>query len=121
MHALLFTALLTIQFGPIDADAAREPQMAATKSMVGLTFGAGKAIYFTASHDAGKTFAPPVKVASADILPLSRHRGPRIAMWGDTVVITAVTGRKLAEGPHAHGLPSDGDLLAWRSADGGKT
>ncbi|MEP7366684.1 MAG: sialidase family protein [Acidobacteriota bacterium] len=121
MHTLLLSALLTIQIGPMDTEAAREPQMAATKSMVGLTFGAGKAIYFSASHDAGKTFSVPVKVAGAELLPLSRHRGPRLVMQGNTVVITAVTGRKLAEGPHAHGLPADGDLWAWQSADGGTT
>ena len=121
MQALLLTALLTVQIGPMETEAAREPQMAVTQSMVGLTFGAGKAIYFSASHDAGKTFSKPVKVAEAEILPLSRHRGPRIALWGNTIVISAVTGRRLAEGPHAHGLPSDGDLWAWRSVDGGKT
>ena len=42
-------------------------------------------------------------------------------MWGNTILITAVTGQQLAEGPHAHGLPSDGDLRAWRSADSGQT
>jgi hypothetical protein len=32
-----------------------------------------------------------------------------------------VVGRTQAEGPHAHGLPSDGDLIAWHSNDGGKS
>jgi hypothetical protein len=36
-------------------------------------------------------------------------------------VITAVVGKTIAEGAHAHGLPSDGDLMAWRSTDGGKS
>jgi hypothetical protein len=99
----------------------REPQMAANSSMVALTFGAGRTIYFSASHDGGKTFSAPAKVAEAGILPLTRHRGPRIALSGDTIVITAVAGSKSGEGAHAHGLPSDGDLFAWRSTDGGKT
>jgi hypothetical protein len=30
-------------------------------------------------------------------------------------------GRTLAEGVHAHGLPADGDLIAWRSDDGGRS
>jgi len=55
------------------------------------------------------------------VLPLGRHRGPRVALSRDAIVITAVAGRRLAEGPHAHGLPEDGDLLMWRSRDGGKT
>ena len=40
---------------------AHEPQMAANGSMVAMTFGAGNAIYFSASHDAGKTFSTPVQ------------------------------------------------------------
>jgi hypothetical protein len=95
--------------------------MVASGSEVMLTFGAGRAIYFSASGDSGKTFSTPIKVAESPILPLNRHRGPRIAKAGGTIVISAVGGRKMAEGPHAHGLPSDGDLLVWRSADGGKT
>ncbi len=86
-----------------------------------LGFGAGNAIYFNSSSDRGKTFRPPAKVAEAGIVPLSRHRGPRIALSGNAIVITAVAGSKSAEGAHAHGLPSDGDLLVWRSLDGGKT
>jgi hypothetical protein len=40
---------------------------------------------------------------------------------GPVIVITAVTGKTASEGAHAHGLPSDGNLMAWRSSDGGKT
>jgi len=101
-------------------DAPREPQMAANSSMVALAFGAGNTIYFSASSDNGRTFSAPAKVADVGILPLSRHRGPRIALAGNAIVITAVAGSKAAAGAHAHGLPSDGDLRGWRSADGGK-
>ncbi|HTX52301.1 MAG TPA: sialidase family protein [Candidatus Baltobacteraceae bacterium] len=121
MKTLLFQVLLAAHLGPLAPDAPlREPQMAASSSMVGLTYGAGNGIYFRASYDAGQTFSAPVQVAAGGIVPLSRHRGPRIAMIGNTIVITAVTGQKAAEGAHAHGLPSDGDLMAWRSTDGGK-
>ena len=117
MLPFLFATVLAV-----NADApAREPQLAVNGPAVGLAFGAGKAVYFSASRDSGKTFGPPVKVAEAEILPLSRHRGPRIAMTSGAIVIGAVGGKKLAEGPHAHGLPSDGDLWLWRSLDGGKT
>jgi len=112
----ILIALLTIRVGPVAADApAREPQMAANGNTVALAFGAGKTIYCSVSHDGGKSFSAPAKVAEAGILPLTRHRGPRIAFAGSAIVITAVTGNKPEEGAHAHGLPSDGDLFVWRS------
>jgi hypothetical protein len=121
MLSILFGIMLAVHLGPMGPDTpAREPQMAANGSFVALTFGAGNSIYFSASHDAGRTFSTPVKVAEADVLPLSRHRGPHIAISGETIVISAVAGRTLSQGAHAHGLPSDGDLLAWRSIDGGQ-
>src|SRR5262249_9978472 len=84
-------------------------------------FGAGNTIYFSSSQDSGKTFSAPVKVAEAGVIPLSRHRGPRIVFVGNAIVINAVVGRTLEQGAHAHGLPSDGDLTSWRSVDDGKT
>lgn len=122
MVPIVLFAVMTVRIGPMGPDApAREPQIAANSSTVVLAFGAGNAIYFNSSSDRGKTFRPPAKVAEAGIVPLSRHRGPRIALSGNAIVITAVAGSKSAEGAHAHGLPSDGDLLVWRSLDGGKT
>ncbi len=112
---------LAVVLSPIAPDApAHQPQMAVNRSVVALTFGAGKGIYYSASADSGKTFSEPVKVSEGEIVPLTRHRGPRIAFSGSTIVISAVAGRTLMEGPHAHGLPSDGDLIAWRSTDGGQ-
>lgn len=121
MLVLFLGALLAAQPGPMVPEApARAPQLVSKGSMVGMTFGAGNRIYFSASYDSGRTFVAPVKVADAGVVPLNRHRGPHIALSGTTIVITAVTGGKLSQEPHAHGLPSDGDLMAWRSADGGK-
>jgi hypothetical protein len=116
----LTVSTLAVNVAPVTPEAPeREPRMAVNGKRVALTFGAGQGIYFSMSADAGKSFSAPRKVAEAAIVPLSRHRGPRIAMSGSTIVITAVVGRTLAEGQHAHGLPSDGDLIAWRSVDGG--
>jgi hypothetical protein len=118
----MLSALLAVNLGPPGADApARGPQLAVNGSTVALVFGAGKAIYFSASRDSGRTFSAPVKVAEAAILPLSRHRGPRIAFAKDAILVTAVTGNTPDHGPHAHGLPSDGDLRLWASKDGGQT
>ncbi len=122
MIPLVLFAVMSVHLGPMGPDSpAREPQLAANSSTVVLTFGAGKAIYFSSSRDGGKTFSAPAKIAEAGIIPLTRHRGPRIALSGNTIVITAVAGNKVEEGAHAHGLPSDGDLLMWRSQDRGKT
>jgi hypothetical protein len=121
MLSLVLATMLAINLGPIADTPARAPQMAANRSMVALTFGAGKGIYCSVSHDSGMTFAAPVKVAELEVLPLGRHRGPRIAFSSGAIVISAVVGKTLSEEKHAHGLPSDGDLLTWRSVDGGKT
>jgi hypothetical protein len=117
-----FVSLLAVHLGPMAPDTpAREPQIAVSGSNVALAFGAGNAIYFGISHDSGKTFSESIKVGGAAVVPLSRHRGPRIAFAGRAIVITAVAGNTAAADAHAHGLPSDGDLIAWRSLDGGKT
>ena len=121
MHWTVASFLMTLGFGPMGPDApAREPQFAVSRSNVALVFGAGQSIYFSLSADSGRTFSTPVKVAESDVVPLTRHRGPRVVFAGSKIVITAVVGKTAAEGAHAHGLPSDGDLIAWRSMDGGK-
>lgn len=119
---LVFAALAILHLAPQAADSpSRTPQIAVSGNVAALAYGSGKSIYVAVSTNLGKDFAAPVKVAEAPILPLTRHRGPRITFSGETIVLTAVTGRTLATGPHAHGLPSDGDLFAWRSTDNGKT
>jgi len=121
MLSLIFAAMLALNLGPMGPDApAREPQLAASGSTVALTFGAGSAIYFTVSHDSGRTFSAPVKVEQASNLLLTHHRGPRIAISGKTIIISAITS-KTASDAHAHGAGPDGDLFVWRSTDNGKT
>jgi len=121
MLTILLGTVLALNFGPMGSDSAHEPQLAARGPLVVMTFGAGGAIYFTVSHNSGKTFSPPVRVSEGAILPLNRHRGPRIAISREALVITAVTGRTPSHDQHAHGLPSDGDLIAWRSTEDGKS
>lgn len=119
MTTFLLASMLAMSLGPIGPDPAHEPQLAVSGYSIGMTFGAGNAIYFSTSRDAGRTFSNPVKVAEADVVPLTRHRGPRIAFAGGTIVISAVMGKTLSHEQHAHGLPSDGDLVVWRSSDEG--
>ena len=99
MLLLAFAAALTLAPG-------RQPQIDAAGDFVALTFGTKDAVHFAASADGGRTFGAPVKVADVPGLMLGKRRGPRIAVLGDTVAISAI----------------DGDsLLAWRSADRGRT
>jgi len=110
------------QFRPSTPDTPlRAPQLASSPGLVAVTFGSGNGIYVATSANEGRRFSKPVKVAEAQVLPLNRHRGPRLVITRGTIVVTAVAGETLATGKHAHGLPSDGELFAWRSADGGKT
>jgi hypothetical protein len=91
----------------------RQPQLAAGHGMVALTFAAGSSIYFASSADGGRTFSAPVKVAETKALAAGRHRGPRVAITQDAVVISAVTGDGKTAG--------FSDLVTWRSTDHGKT
>jgi hypothetical protein len=122
MELLMALSLVAVSLGPASSgEPAREPQLAIHGSTVALAYGAGHSIYFRRSDDRGRTFRAPVRVGEGTVVPLTRHRGPRVIFAGSTIVITAVTGKTAAQGPHAHGLPSDGDLVAWRSVNGGKT
>ncbi len=119
LPALLFSI---VHIPPADAAVPyRQPQLAAAHGLVAMTFGGGSSLYFTSSSDQGRTFLPASKVAETGALALGRHRGPRIAILKDAIVITAIAGKKTATGPHAHGLPENGDLMVWRSTDRGKT
>ncbi len=121
---MLLSALLTLAAAlqPAGAPApARQPQLASGNGLVAMAFGAGSQIYFSASPDGGNTFGTPVKVAEVGALALGRHRGPRLAILKNSMVITAIAGQTVATGPHAHGLPDQGDLLVWRSTDQGRT
>jgi hypothetical protein len=99
----------------------RAPQLAVSTNLVALAYGSAGGVYVATSTNEGLDFSKPVKVAEVPILMLGRHRGPRIVISKDTIIVTTVSGHAVATGPHAHGLPSDGDLLAWRSTDRGKT
>jgi hypothetical protein len=98
-----------------------QPQLAAAFGQVGITYGAGSSLYFASSSDNGQTFSPRVKVAESGALALGRHRGPRLTILRDTLLITAVAGAEVSKAEHAHGLPEKGELIAWRSTDHGKT
>ena len=102
----LLALLLFVRIAPEPgAPPLRQPQMAKQGNAVLLTYGAADKIYFARSDDGGRTFNQPVTVASGRKILLGNHRGPRVATVPGSIVISAI----------------DGDLLTWRSTDGGKT
>lgn len=85
----------------------RQPQVEVTSNgRVYITYGAEGAIYCAVSTDGGRHFGEPVRVGVVPDLMLGMRRGPRVAANGAQAVITAI-GR-------------EGQLLAWRSSDGGR-
>jgi hypothetical protein len=99
----------------------RQPQLAAAHHTVALVYGSGHTVMFASSKDDGRTFSKPAPVAELPGLMLGRHRGPRVAIAGSALVVSAIASKPMAAGEHAHGAAADGNLLAWRSTDGGKT
>lgn len=99
----------------------RQPQLAAGFGKVAMVYGSPDAIWFAASSDNGATFGRPVKVADAGVLALGRHRGPRLTILKDSMLVTAVAGAEVSKAAHAHGLPDRGELFIWRSTDNGAT
>jgi hypothetical protein len=92
----------------------RQPQVAVDpRGKVFVVFGADNSIYCAVSDDSGKSYGKPSKVGDAGVMSLGMRRGPRVAATEKAIVVAAVGGEQ------GHGR--DGDLLTWRSADGGKT
>ena len=99
MIALLLFAVLPLIPG------VRQPQLASDGAAVALAYSDGKVLSVALSTDGGASFGKPSAVAGAAFM-VGRHRGPRIVVRGQHVVVSAI---------------SDGTLLAWNSRDGGKT
>ena len=105
--SIMLTAGLAAEVQPSAAAIEfRQPQLASAYGKTVIVYGGGTGIYFTSSLDQGVSFGPRVKVAEAGGLALGRHRGPRAVILRDSIVITAVADK--------------GDLIAWRSTDGGR-
>lgn len=105
---LFLAALLTLHLAPVSLKTPnRQPQLAAGNGTVALVFGSGESIWLARSADDGRTFAAPSKVADLPKLALGRHRGPRVAIAGSAIIVSAI--------------PAQGDLFAWRSTDGGRS
>jgi hypothetical protein len=91
----------------------RQPVIATNGKTVGLVVGRDDGVYFARSADGGRSFSEPVRVVHPATLALGLRRGPRIAMTAGAIVISAIVGER--------GGGADGDLVAWRSTDEGRT
>lgn len=81
--------------------------------VVHLAYAVGDTTYYARSADGGKSFAKPVALPPAHDISLGMRRGPRIASTGEVICVTVIGGRQ--------GKGRDGDLLAFRSIDDGRT
>jgi hypothetical protein len=88
---------------------AQQPQVAVnTAGHIFIAFGAGENIFACKSVDRGRTYTNPLKIGQVSNLALGMRRGPRIVANENTVVVSAI----------GH---ESGNLMAWRSGDGGET
>jgi hypothetical protein len=106
---IILAALVALHLPAVSPKAPnRQPQMAAAGGTVALVFGSGDGIWLTRSMDNGRNFAAPAKVAELPKMLLGRHRGPRVVISGNAIVVSAIASEP-------------GDLMVWRSIDGGRT
>ena len=94
--------------------APKQPQAAiSADGIVHVVFGVGEDVVHCRSMNEGKSFSEPKVAFRVPNLSLGMRRGPRIAIAGETLIVSAIGG-KLGKG-------KDGDLVSWRSNDGGQT
>lgn len=92
----------------------QQPQLAIDgKGAIHVVFGVEDEIRYCRSEDGGRTFTAPTALPSVYEMSLGMRRGPRIAVVDSALCVTAIGGKQ--------GKGRDGDLLAIRSVDQGKT
>ncbi len=96
------------------ANAPKQPQAAVgDDGSVHLVYGIGDAVHYCQSLDGGSTFGKAMQAFRVPNMALGMRRGPRIAKTKAAIVVTAIGGQI--------GKGRDGDVLAWRSTDDGRT
>ncbi len=92
----------------------KQPQVAVgADGAIHVIYGVGNVIRYQRSDQGGTTFTEPVSLPTINAMSLGMRRGPRIAVTDKAICVTAIGGKQ--------GKGRDGDLLATRSTDGGKT
>ena len=96
------------------ANAPIQPQAAVgDDGAVHVVYGTGDAVQYCQSPDGGTTFGKPMPAFRVPHMSLGMRRGPRIVKTRSAIVVTAIGGQV--------GKGRDGDVVAWRSMDDGKT
>ena len=117
LHALVSGyAVAEIPIVIASSEVAPPKQPQATLSSDGtihIVFGVGEDVVYCHSTDNGNTFSEPKVAFQIPNLLLGMRRGPRIAAFGNTLIVSAIGGKQ--------GKGKDGDLIAWRSIDRGQT
>jgi len=91
----------------------KQPQAAVgSNGAIHVVFGIGDAVHYSKSAT-GKVFDKPKRAFQVPNMSLGMRRGPRIATARNAIVVTAIGGMI--------GKGRDGDVLAWRSTDEGKS
>ena len=98
-----------IRVTPAEFADAKQPQVAVNaKGEVFVVFGNPQGVWFSSSNGTAKSFSAPTKIADVKGLALGMRRGPRIAVNGNSIVVTAIS-------------HTSGNLLTWHSPDAGAT
>ncbi len=125
---LMILAALAISIPPVQSQQPNlQPSLASVPGLTALVFGSGNSIWFAASSDNGHHFSQPSEVGRVPKLPLGRHRGPRVVISAKSIVVSAIYDEPADTATSAPGLPGTrdlpvkGDLVAWRSQDGGRS
>lgn len=112
--AAVLATQANVRVTPADLVSAREPQIAIDADRrVYVAFGIADSIFVSTSLDQGRSYGAPVLVGSPSKLSLGMRRGPRITAHNGVLTISAIYG--------AQGKGRDGDLVAFRSSDKGRT
>jgi hypothetical protein len=105
---MLPAVLLALHLQPVVPNIPnKQPQLAVAGSTISMVFASGESIWLAQSKDSGRTFGAPSKVADLPKMLAGRHRGPRVVVSGNTMLVSAI--------------PAGSDLFCWRSTDGGRT
>lgn len=78
----------------LDRSAERQPSIVASGSTVVLAYGSGDEVRVRISTDSAKTFKEPTTLPSSGKLSLGNHRGPKVAIAGKTILVSAILGEK---------------------------
>lgn len=106
---MLILSMLALALGWVGT----QPQLAVAAGQTYLAFGHAGGITVLRSADEGVTFGEPSVIAVGGRMALGMHRGPRVAATSRAVVVTAIVG--------ARGGGADGDVVLYRSEDGGQS